>query len=216
MSQEGSNADKKRDRTIMAAVIGAVAVIAAALITVFLSRGGNASNSSTSSATASATSTSSASPSTPSRAPASTNPPFPTASTCPSKLSLTGPAEDTSFTSGSNKALSITGTACNLGGDTGWLFDYDSDDHYYYDDYNGNAPAAAVPASQSGTWTYPDGGIGDSGDQNKPYTITLVLASPSCAKRLLTAPAIDGDHKWKSLPAGCTVVGIRHVYVTYP
>jgi hypothetical protein len=40
MSQEGSETDKKRDRTIAAAVIGAVAIIGAALITVFLSQGG--------------------------------------------------------------------------------------------------------------------------------------------------------------------------------
>ena len=43
MSQDGSNVDKKsaqHDRAIAAAVIGAMAVIGAALITVFLSRGG--------------------------------------------------------------------------------------------------------------------------------------------------------------------------------
>lgn len=43
MSHNGSNKDKKpesRDRTVAAAVIGAVAVIGAALITVFLAQGG--------------------------------------------------------------------------------------------------------------------------------------------------------------------------------
>jgi hypothetical protein len=145
-----------------------------------------------------------------------TDPASPAAGTCTSMLSLTGPSEDSSFTSGKNKALPITGIACDLGNDTGWLFDYDSDDHYYYDDYNGNSPVAAVPASHSGGWEYPDGGIGDSGDQRKPYTITLVLATPSCAKQLLTTSPIDGDYKWKAFPRGCTVAGKRDVYVTYP
>jgi hypothetical protein len=145
-----------------------------------------------------------------------TAPPSLTARACTSKLSLTGPSEDTSFTSGNNKALPITGTACDLGSDSGWLFDYDPDDHYYYDDYNGNTPVAAVPASHSGGWEYPDGDIGDSGDQRKLYTITLVLATPSCAKRLLTAPPVDGDYKWKAFPRGCKAIGKRDVYVTNP
>jgi hypothetical protein len=162
-------------------------------------------------ATASATSTESPTP----RPTPSPIPTF-TASACPSPLSLTGPPDGSSFTSGDNKALSITGTACRLAGDTGWLFDYDPADQYYYDDYPDTMPSAAVPTSQTGAWTYSDGAPGDSGDQHKRYVIILVLADPNCARTLRTTAAIDGDYKWKQFPAGCKVVGSRDVYITYP
>jgi hypothetical protein len=140
----------------------------------------------------------------------------PTAPACPNPLSLTGPPDGSSFTSGDNKSLSITGTACGLAGDTGWLFDYDPADQYYYDDYPDTTPSAAVPTSQTGAWTYSDGAPGDSGDQHKRYVITLVLANPTCAHTLGTTAAIDGDYKWKQFPIGCKVVGSRDVYITYP
>ena len=166
--------------------------------------------------TASASATRPISLPTPSAPITSMKSPSSTSSGCQGMLTITGPPEDASITSGSDKTFYITGTACGLRGDTGWLFDYDSDDHYYYDDYNGTVPTAAVRATQSGNWKFPDVGIGDSGDQNKLYTITLVLASPLCAQRLRTAPPVDGDYKWKTFPAGCTVSGMRDVYVTYP
>jgi hypothetical protein len=171
----------------------------------------------TATATASATVIGSSTPlPAPSRAPTFTAPPSPAASACSRQLSLTGPSEGSSFTSGNEKTLFITGTACDLADDTGWLFDYDSADHYYYDDYPDTTPSAAVPTSQSGIWTYPDAAIGDSGDQRKLYVITLVLATPSCARTLRTTAAIDGDYKWMTLPTGCKVVGSRDIYVTYP
>ena len=63
---------------------------------------------------------------------------------CQDKLRLTGPAEDASFKSGSQAVLTVTGAACDLGSDSGWLFDHDPDDHYYYDDSTGSAPAQVV------------------------------------------------------------------------
>jgi hypothetical protein len=87
MSQDGSNEDNKpawRDRAIIAAVIGAVAVIGAALITGFLSRGGdNGANPTPSLATSSAVVT------TPSqRAASPQNTPVPVASCNPAPSGL--------------------------------------------------------------------------------------------------------------------------------
>lgn len=134
---------------------------------------------------------------------------------CQDKLSLTSPVEDKSFTSGSNAVMNISGTACNLGSDTGWLFDYGSEDKYYYADYSGSTPSPVAQGPESSTWRFPDIGIGDPGDQAKRYTITLVLASPSCAKYLLTTQ-IDGDYKVPTFPAVCAIADKRDVYVTYP
>jgi hypothetical protein len=72
--------------------------------------------------------------------------------------------------------------ACRLGNDSGWLFDHDSQDGYYYDDYNGNTPIAVVSSSMNGSWYFDDSPIGDPGDNHKLYSITLVLASPACNK----------------------------------
>jgi hypothetical protein len=140
--------------------------------------------------------------------------PSATAISCQDKLRLTSPAEDSSFESGNQAVLTVAGTACDLGSDSGWLFDYDPDDHYYYDDFTGSAPAPVVQGAQS-TWKFPDQAVGDPGDQNKRYAITLVLASPSCAQRLRTTQ-IDGDYKVRAFPEGCTVADTRDVYVTYP
>jgi hypothetical protein len=216
LKQWYSSQPKEVKAAIITGLLALLGIIVTGAFTLTTTELGKAFTPSTSSATASATFKSPTPSPTASRTPIFTEAPSPTASTCPSKLTLTGPPEDVSFTSGNNKALSITGTSCELGGDTGWLFDYDSDDHYYYDDYPGDLPSVAVPTSHSGVWTYSDDGIGDSGDRNKLYTVTLVLASPSCAKHLLMSPPIDGDYKWKAFPAGCQIVGRRDVYVTYP
>lgn len=110
----------------------------------------------------------------------------------------------------------IKGTACGLGRDSGWLFDFDSEDGYYYDDFGGSTPTPVVQASQTGSWEFPDSPIGDPSDQDKRYTITLVLASPACDKYLRSAPQIDGDYKLRAFPAGCSIVQKVDVYVTYP
>jgi hypothetical protein len=72
-------------------------------------------------------------------------------------------------------------TACRLGNESGWLFDLDPEDGYYYDDLGGAAPEPVVQQSQSGIWKFPDSPVGNPGDQNKHYVVTLVLASRSRA-----------------------------------
>lgn len=123
--------------------------------------------------------------------------------------------EDEIISNGANGVV-ISGNACGLGGDSGWLFDFDPGDGYYYDDIGGSTPTPVVQAGQIGIWRFPDSPIGDPGDQSKRYTITLVLASPACDKSLRSAPQIDGDYKVRAFPAGCSVVQKVDVYVTYP
>jgi hypothetical protein len=136
--------------------------------------------------------------------------------TCQGGLRITSPGDGDTFTSGIDKVLTIAGTDCALGSDTGWLVEYDHADKYYYLDYNGSVPAPVVQSSHAGTWSFPDVAIGDAGDQKQPYTIMLVLASKACAKLLATTPQIDGDYKLRSIPSVCTIADQRIVYVTYP
>jgi hypothetical protein len=136
------------------------------------------------------------------------------ASSCLVNLRITAPAEDTIVSNGAS-GLVIKGTACGLGSDSGWLFDFDPDDGYYYDDYAGSTPTPAVQSSLSGSWQFPDSPIGNPGDKDKHYTITLVLASQACDKLLRSEQQIDGDYKLRTFPAGCKVVEKIDVYVTY-
>jgi hypothetical protein len=150
-------------------------------------------------------------------APASTSglpTPKPSAA-CHTKLHLTVPVEDAIISDGS-KEITFHGTACGLGSDSGWLFDYDPEQGFYYFDYNGSTPMPAVQPGQNGTWQFPESSIGDKGDQNKRYAITLVLASPLCTKSLLAVPQTDGDYKVQAIPTICTVVQKVDVYVTQP
>jgi hypothetical protein len=135
--------------------------------------------------------------------------------TCSAMLRITAPAEDAIIANGGNGVV-VSGTACDLGSDSGWLFDFDPQDGYYYDDYSGSTPAPVVQPSQTGAWQFPDSPIGDPGDQNKLYVITLVLAPPSCARSLSSEPQIDGDYKLRTLPAECSIADQVDVYVTYP
>jgi hypothetical protein len=134
---------------------------------------------------------------------------------CTDKLRITSPGDGDNFTSGTEKVLTITGTDCALGIDTGWLLEYDHADKYYYLDYNGSVPAPVVQSSHAGTWSFPDVAIGDAGDQKQPHTIILVLASKACAKILATTPQTGGDYKLRSIPSVCTIADQRTVYVTY-
>jgi hypothetical protein len=134
--------------------------------------------------------------------------------TCVAKLRITSPAEDSVIAKGAD-GVSISGTACGLSSDSGWLFDFDTEDGYYYD-FGGTVPGPVVQRSQSGIWKFSDSPIGNQGDQNKHYVITLVLAPPECDNYLRTAPQIEGDYKLRSFPprAGCIIAGKVDVYVT--
>lgn len=139
----------------------------------------------------------------------------PSTPSCIRKLRILSPSDGAIIANGVHGVL-IKGTACNLGNDSGWLFDHDSQDGYYYDDYNGNTPIAVVSSSINGSWYFDDSPIGDPGDNHKLYTITLVLASPACNKALLAEPTIEGDYKLSAFPGDCRVSASLNVYVSYP
>lgn len=133
---------------------------------------------------------------------------------CLRQLRITAPADGFMIANG-KQGVVIHGTACALGADSGWLFDFDPSDGYYYDDFSGAAPTAVVQSSATRNWHFSDSPIGDPGDLGKRYTITLVLANPACGRFLRSAPQIDGDYKVRKFPAVCTVVQKVDVYVTY-
>lgn len=124
-------------------------------------------------------------------------------------LRLTSPRPDQAVRSATG--VRVTGSACGLRGDSGWLFDSDSVDPYYYEVYPDD-PGPAV--DRNGNWATVDKPIGDSTDQAKPYVLTLVLASPPCADALRAMQPTDGDLKTLAFPAGCRVAGHVQLLVT--
>ncbi len=134
---------------------------------------------------------------------------------CVENLTITSPSDGQSVTSGPTRGVKVTGTACNLNGDTGWLFDHDLNDGYYYLDYSTNSPTPV--ADNNGSWAYYDADIGNKGDKNAAYQIATVLASPTCTKELESAKTDpSGDIKFKSFPSGCQIESTVGVVVTYP
>ena len=102
-----------------------------------------------------------------------------------------------------------------MGGKTGWLFDYDPDDGYYYLDYSTSSPSPV--AVSNGSWAYYDTPIGNEGDQNQTYQITAVLASDACTNVLENAtPDSAGDVRFMTFPSGCQVEDSVGVLVSYP
>jgi hypothetical protein len=142
----------------------------------------------------------------------STPPPQPG---CAKKLAITSPIQG-AFIADGDSGVVIRGQACDLSSESGWLFELDSQDGYYYDDYNTDKPTPVVPEGFNGSWSFDDSPIGDSGDSRKLYTLTLVLASPTCDKALRAIPSIDGDYKMRAFPAICKVESSVEVYVSSP
>jgi hypothetical protein len=102
-----------------------------------------------------------------------------------------------------------------MSGRTGWLFDYDPNDGYYYLDYSTNSPSPVAIAD--GNWAYYDTPIGNKGDRNQTYGITVVLATGACTKALeKSKPDSAGDFRFKTFPSGCQVVDTVDVVVNYP
>jgi hypothetical protein len=100
------------------------------------------------------------------------------------------------------QGIKVTGTSCDLNGSTGWLLDYDPTDGNYYLDNAADSPSPV--AVDNGGWAYDDKPIGNPGDKDQTYGITIVLASPACARTLMAAkPDSAGDIKFKTLPPGC-------------
>jgi hypothetical protein len=133
---------------------------------------------------------------------------------CSRSLTFTYPPNGLVISDGGS-GVKIRGTVCNLGNDYAWLFEWDSQDRYYYADYNGSGPSPlALPPH--GVWSFTDKPIGDQGDDQKEYLLTLVLASPSCNQELLQTQSIINNGRILQFPNGCQIVDQREVFVTYP
>jgi hypothetical protein len=131
-------------------------------------------------------------------------------SECPKKLSLKSPASGAQVSG--KKGVIIKGVACSLDKDTGWIFELDTTDHYYYEAYDDDPGPLIL---NDGGWVYPDSPIGDKGDRKKRITITLVLASPSCQSALLDQKPSNGAYKFREFPKACRVVDSVDVFVTW-
>lgn len=134
---------------------------------------------------------------------------------CAENLTITSPSDGQSVTSSLTQGVKVTGTACNLNGSTGWLFDHDLNDGYFYLDYSTSSPSPVT--DNNGSWAYYDADIGNKGDKNVTYQITVVLASPMCTKELERAKTdSSGNIKFNNFPSGCQIEDTVGVIVTYP
>lgn len=141
--------------------------------------------------------------------------PWSSNSSCRIPLQISLPRGGT-HVSGS-KGVEVEGNACDMTGKTGWLFDYDFDDHYYYMDYPGDSTKLGPIVAGDGSWAYDDQPIGSPGDYNQTYGLAIVQASQECASELQKArPDSTGDIRFSAFPLGCQVDDINNVIVTYP
>jgi hypothetical protein len=69
-----------------------------------------------------------------------------------------------------DKGVKISGTACDLGGPMGWLFDFDPEDGYYYPTDDGRPVVR-----HDGGLSFFDKPIGDKGDDHKTYTVARLV-----------------------------------------
>ncbi|MEW9533844.1 hypothetical protein [Microbispora sp. NPDC049125] len=177
----------KTDRSgfvaIVVAVIGAGGVVAAAAISAAL--------------------TSSDEPSRPTPSQVTGSPP----SDCHPKIKIkTRPGQKISGPDG----IRLTGTACGLGDEYGWLFDFDPYDGYYY--RAGEGPVV----TENGPWSFHDAPIGDPGDRGKLYSLTLVRASKECSDAILRqSPDGAGNVKYRAFPKGCSIDASITVFETW-
>lgn len=138
-----------------------------------------------------------------------------TATSCGKHLRIVAPQQNSRIVDG-NLGVTVQVEACDLNGDTGWIFDFDpAGDQAYF--LEGTAPFAPI-APGNGSWHLLDQGIGSVGDVNTPHIIYLAEATPQCASALRKAkPDKDGNVIFKTLPTGCTVVdSVDVTVVSYP
>jgi hypothetical protein len=139
----------------------------------------------------------------------------PSNSACRTNLSITSPRAGASVNG--SQGVRVAGVACNMSGQTGWLFDYDLQDHYYYMDFPVNSTDPGPIVVGNGNWAYYDQPIGSRGDNKQTYAIAIVDASKACAGTLQSArPDPAGDIRFKSFPFGCQIENVTNVVVTYP
>lgn len=136
--------------------------------------------------------------------------PTTTAVPCNKKLTITTPRPGQLETG--HLGARVTGMACGLSFQYGWLFDHDGEDPYYYEVFP-DSPGPVVHGN--GKWSTIDQPIGGPGDVDKTYYLTLVLASASCDNALRQLRPTDGDYKLLGFPPGCRIVANLPVTVTY-
>lgn len=129
---------------------------------------------------------------------------------CNKKLTITTPKPGQHETG--RPGARVTGVACGLNFQYGWLFDSDGQDPYYYEVF-ADSPGPVVQGN--GKWSTIDQPIGGPGDVDKTYYLTLVLASASCDNALRQLQPTDGDYKLLGFPSGCQIVAKVPVTVTY-
>ena len=132
---------------------------------------------------------------------------------CTNNLTITSPTGGQSETGGNNEHILVKGTACDMRGKTGWLFWRDTDGTYYLEYFN-NPPVPIITGD--GAWSYTIEDLGNSGDKDQQYGITVVLASPTCTNELEGAKPDSNDSiGFRILPAGCQVVYNVDIDFTY-
>jgi hypothetical protein len=134
---------------------------------------------------------------------------------CSKHLRIVTPPQKYRIADG-NVGVDVRVDACDLNGDTGWIFDFDpAGDQTYY--LGGSFPFAPI-APSDGRWHVVDQGLGSPGDVNSPHIIYLVDASPLCDRALHAAkPDAEGNVIYKTLPAGCSVAdSVDVTVVAYP
>lgn len=134
----------------------------------------------------------------------------PTALPCKENLVITSPRPGQHVTG--HLGAHVTGTACDLASRSGWLFDHDSEDPYYYEVFP-DSPGPVV--RQDGKWSTIDQPVGGPGDVDKKYFLTLVLASTSCDNALRQLQPTDQDYQLLGFPPGCRIVADVPITVTY-
>lgn len=125
-------------------------------------------------------------------------------------LSITAP-NDGELIRG-REGVKLTGDACRLGENTGWIFDFDPAQNTYFASHHGS-PAPTI--TDDGQWRFNDTPVGDPGDTDKEYQIVVVLASPACSSALAALPLDDGDLFAEALPATCFIADEVTIVVTY-
>jgi hypothetical protein len=132
---------------------------------------------------------------------------------CTNNFTITSPINGQLEVSGKNEHIIVKGTACDMSGNTGWLFWRDTDGTYYLEFYN-TPPVPTI--SGDGGWADTITDLGNPGDNDQEYGIAVVLASPTCTSELERAkPDANGDIAFRTLPSGCQIEDNVDVIATY-
>jgi hypothetical protein len=133
---------------------------------------------------------------------------------CPASLQLTMPQNGQQVNG--QAGVEITGTACGLATNTGWIFEYDAFDQNYYLVYDPNSGPQPI-ATNDGPFAILDKPIGDPGDSQKTYVLDAVLATPQCAAIIKAKQSdADGNYVFHPLPPGCQIVSHVDILESQP